>query len=268
MARFLDSSPEELEDGEEYSPVEEEQMPEEAQPAEPEEIQEAQEEDDIPEKYQGKDIKDIVRMHQEAEKLLGKQSSEVGELRKIVDDFVKTQLEAKNSPQEIVEDIDIFDDPDKYIEQKFKDHPKLKEVEELTRSMKQQEIINKLQSSHPDFQDIIQSDKFGEWVAKSKVRTELYQRADQKFDFDAADELLTLWKERQSIVKETAEMQETDRKRQLKSASTGNAKGSGESPSRKIYRRADIIELMKTNPKRYQALHDEIMLAYAEKRVK
>lgn len=267
MARFLDASPEELNEGETFAPLEEEeQIPEEEQPAEPEEIQEA--EDEIPEKYRGKDIKDIVQMHQEAEKLLGKQSSEVGELRKLVDDFVKTNLEAKNSPQETVEDIDIFDDPDKYIEQKFANHPKLKEVEELSRAMKQQEIINKLQSSHPDFKDIIQSDKFGEWVAKSKVRTELYQRADQKFDFDAADELLTSWKERQNIVKETAEMQETDRKRQLKSASTGNAKGSGESPSRKIYRRADIIKLMQTDPKRYQLLSDEIMQAYAEGRVK
>ena len=267
MARFLDASPEEeLEDGEEYSPVEIEQTPIEEQPAEPEEIQEV--EDDIPEKYQGKAIKDIVQMHQEAEKLLGKQSSEVGELRKIVDDFVKTQLEAKNSPQETVEDFDIFDDPDKYIENKLANHPKIKEAEELSRQMKQAQIYNKLQSNHPDFKEIIQDDKFGEWVAKSKVRTELYQRADQKFDYDSADELLTLWKERQSLVKETADMQETDRKRQLKSASTGNAKGSGESPSRKIYRRADIIKLMQTDPKRYQALSDEIMKAYAEGRVK
>jgi hypothetical protein len=266
MARFLDNSPEDLEDGEEYSTVEEEQSSIEEQPAEPEEIQEA--EDEVPEKYQGKDIKDVVRMHQEAEKLLGKQSSEVGELRKIVDDFVKTQLEAKNSPQETVEDFDIFDDPDKYIENKLANHPKIKEAEELSRQMKQAEIYNKLQSNHPDFKDIIQDDKFGEWVAKSKVRTELYQRADQKFDYDSADELLSLWKERRSLVKETAEMQETDRKRQLKSASTGNAKGSGESPSRKIYRRADIIKLMQTDPKRYQALSDEIMAAYSEGRVK
>jgi hypothetical protein len=36
-------------------------------------------EEEIPEKYQGKSVTDIVRMHQEAEKLLGRQSSEVGE---------------------------------------------------------------------------------------------------------------------------------------------------------------------------------------------
>ena len=267
MARFLDQSPEEeLEDGDTLTDFTEEQDPYEGQPAEPEEIQEAQ--DEIPEKYQGKSIADIVRMHQEAEKLVGRQSSEVGELRKIVDDFVKTQMDKANSPQEKDEELDIFDDPDKYIEYKLANHPKLKEAEELSKSMKQQEILHKLHIHHPDFESIIKDERFGEWIAKSKVRTELYQRADQKFDYDSADELLTLWKERQNLVKETADMQETDRKRQIKAASTGSAKGSSESPSRKIYRRADIIKLMQTDPKRYQALSDEIMQAYSEGRVK
>jgi hypothetical protein len=272
MARFIDESPEyQPEDGEALANLEDEetQIPEEEQPAEPEEIQEAQDQDDIPEKYQGKDIKDIVRMHQEAEKLLGKQSSEVGELRKLVDDFVKTQLEA-NSPQqkEDEEDIDFFDDPQKAVERAIARHPKIKEAEEVTRAMKQQEILNKLQRSHPDFQEVISDANFGEWVAASKVRTELYQRADQQFDFDSADELLSLWKERQNIVKETAEMQDADRKRQLKAASTGTAKGSGEKPSRKIYRRADIIKLMQTDPNRYMDMAEEIRNAYAEGRVK
>jgi hypothetical protein len=270
MARFIDESPEyQPLDGEALATFEdEEQIPEEEQPVEPEEIQEAQDQDDIPEKYQGKDIKDVVRMHQEAEKLLGKQSSEVGELRKIVDDFVKTQLEAKNSPQEDEEDIDIFDDPDKYIERKLSNHPKIKEAEQVSKSLKQQEILHKLSVNHPDFQTIVQDAKFGEWVAASKVRTELYHRADQQFDYDSADELLTLWKERQNIVQETATMQEADRKRQLKSASTGSAKGSSERPSRKIYRRADIIKLMQTDPNRYQDMAAEIRQAYAEGRVK
>jgi hypothetical protein len=43
--------------------------------------------------------------------------------------------------------------------------------------------------------------------------------------------------------------------------------GSGES-SRKIYRRADLIRLKMTNPAKYEAMSDEILAAYAEKRVK
>ncbi len=269
MARFLDDSPEyQPEEGEELTPIEEPQVPEEEQPAEPEEIQEAQDEA-IPEKYQGKDIKDIVQMHQEAEKLLGKQSSEVGELRKIVDDFVKTQIEKANSPQEKEdEEIDFFENPQQAVERAIAKHPKIKEAETLAIQMKQAEILNKLQTNHPDFKEVIQDEKFLGWVGSSKIRSELYQRADKEFHYDSADELLSLWKERQSIVKETADMQDADRKRQLKAASTGSTKGSGEKPSRKIYRRADIIKLMRTDPNRYQDLVPEIRQAYAEGRVK
>ena len=269
MAQFIDKSPEDLQKDKEFGPIEEEIVEEQEAPEEPTQASTDDEEYEIPEKYQGKDVKDIVRMHQEAEKLLGRQSSEVGELRKIVDDFVKSQSQKAESPQkEDDEDFDFFTDPDRAIAKAIENHPKLKEAEQVSMAMKQQQILSKLQSDHPDFLDIIQSEGFQEWVSKSKVRTELYQRADQRFDYDSADELLTSWKERQNMVKETSKVHEADRKRQLKAASTGSASGSGESPSRKIYRRADIIKLMQTDPKRYQALSNEIMAAYAEGRVK
>jgi len=125
-----------------------------------------------------------------------------------------------------------------------------------------------LQDKHPDFKEIVQDEAFAEWIKSSKVRTELYIRADQHFDFDSADELFSLWKERKQAVSTTETLQKVDRQRQAKAASTGSGRGSGEAPSRKIYRRADIIELMQKNPKRYQQLSNEIMQAYAEGRVK
>jgi predicted lipase len=77
-----------------------------------------------------------------------------------------------------------------------------------------------------------------------------------------------LWKERQNIVQKTAQVEEIARKQTVKAAATGNARGSNESAPKKIYRRADIINLMKNDPERYAALSDEIMRAYAEKRVR
>ena len=51
----------------------------------------------------------------------------------------------------------------------------------------------------------------------------------------------------------------------MKSASTGAARGNSDvQGSRRIYRGADIRELMRTNPQRYEDLQDEIMRAYAE----
>jgi len=55
---------------------------------------------EIPDKYRGKSAEDLVRMHQEAEKLLGRQSSEVGELRQVVDSYIQTQLSNQQAPQQ------------------------------------------------------------------------------------------------------------------------------------------------------------------------
>lgn len=270
MAQLLDRKPEDQQETEEFTTLEEaEEIQQEAQESTPEEPVESTEDDGIPDKYRGKDIKDIVQMHQEAEKLLGRQSSEVGELRKIVDDFVKSQMQVAQSPQqETDEEVDFFADPEKAIARAIENHPKLKQAEETSMAMKQQQILAQLQNNHPDFIDIIQDTKFQEWRSGSKVRQELYDRADKQFDYEAANELISLWKERQGMVAETAKVQEQDRKRQLKAASTGNASGSSEAPSRKIYRRADIIKLMQSDPKRYTQLQPEIMAAYAEGRVK
>lgn len=267
MARLIDQEPEDQQ--EEFATLgEDEQVIEEAPEPTLEDTPEPEvEEDDIPDKYRGKDIKDIVQMHQEAEKLLGRQSSEVGELRKIVDDFVKSQINA-NSPQQEDEELDFFNEPDKAIAKAIENHPTIKAAQETSMAMRQQQILSQLQTTHPDFVDIVSDEQFQQWKNGSKVRQELYERADKQFEFEAANELLTLWKERQGMVAETAKVQEQDRKRQLKAASTGSTSGSTEAPSRKVYRRADIIKLMQTDPKRYNQLSDEIMAAYAEGRVK
>ena len=75
----------------------------------------------LPDKYQGKSTAEIVQMHQEAEKLLGRQSSEVGELRKVVDTYIQgqTQLDQGNQAQAEVEEIDFFSEPEKAIQQQI-----------------------------------------------------------------------------------------------------------------------------------------------------
>jgi hypothetical protein len=266
MAKFIDERDDELEEEEVSSLDEQDEQQEET-----EAVEDSQPEDDIPDKYRGKDIKDIVRMHQEAEKLLGRQSQEVGELRKTFDDYIKTQLEkekqAHNSYEED-DEVDFYVDPQKAVEKAIANHPKIKEAETVTQQLRQQEALAKLQSAHPDFQTIAQDQGFVDWVTKSKYRIEMLRKADREYDFDAADELLTLWKERQNVVKDTAQNEKQARKETVKKASTGNTKGSAEAPSRKIYRRADIIKLMQTDPDRYMQLAEEIRTAYSEGRVR
>ena len=237
-------------------PVEEVQAPVEAAQEETEEA--------IPDKYQGKSVAEIVRMHQEAEKLLGRQSSEVGELRKVVDSYIQTQL-SNEAPE--TEEIDFFDDPQRAVSKAIENHPKIKEAEAMSAQYRQAETLNKLQKEYPDFIQTVQDANFQDWIKASKIRTQLYMQADQQFDYDAATELLSTWNDRQATVKNTVEAEKQSRKNAVKEASTGNIRGTGET-SKKIYRRSDIIKLMKTDPDRYQALSDEIMTAYREGRVK
>lgn len=260
-ATMIDSQPEEDNVDTIENEVEETQL---------EEVEQPQEDPTVPEKYQGKSMEEVVQMHQEAEKLLGRQSSEVGELRKVVDDYISTSI-ATPAPQQYVEpedDIDYFTDPQGAVNRAIENHPRIREAQQYTEQYKKQSSLATLQAKHSDMQDILSDPKFAEWIKASKIRTQLFVAADQGYDADSADELFSLWKERKTVAQQTANVEKQARKQTLKAASTGNARGSAEGSRKKVYRRADIIKLMKNDPDRYQALSEEIMAAYAEGRVK
>ena len=233
----------------------------------PEEV--AQEEPSVPEKYQNKSLQEVVQMHQEAEKLLGKQSSEVGELRGVVDDYIQTQLTQQQAPvQQQEDDTDFLVDPQAAVNRAIDNHPKIQEANQVTQRYRKETALAELSKKHPEMETILKDVNFAEWIKGSKIRTQLFVQADQAFDYDAADELFSLWKERASVAKQTVAVEKQARKQQVKSASTGNARGTGQTQRKKQYRRADIIKLMKTDPDRYAALSEEIFQAYADGRVK
>ena len=269
MATLIDERPEN-DDNEEITNLNE--LEQQTKTEEPEEATQQftseQAEEEIPEKYKGKSTADIVRMHQEAEKLLGRQSSEVGELRQVVDSYIQTQLDTTQQNEQPEEDIDFFSDPDKAVDKAIKNHPSIKQAEAVTQQYRKSTATSLLQERHPDMGDILKDDKFAKWIKGSKIRTQLFIQADQQYDHEAADELFTNWKERQQAVEQTAVNEKTSRKQAVKKASTGGAKGSGEASSRKVYRRSDIIKLMQDDPDRYLSLSDEIMQAYQEGRVR
>ena len=97
----------------------------------------------------------------------------------------------------------------------------------------------------------------------------MFVAADQHFDTEAAHELFSLWKDRSGAINQTIQAEKEGRQKAVRDGSNGYTRGNPDSStSKKIYRRADIIKLMKTDPERYLALSDDIQKAYAEKRVK
>ena len=224
--------------------------------------------DDLPEKYRNKSLKDIIAMHQESEKLIGKQGNEVGELRRTVDDFIKTQtsrnLQTDVEPE--LNDDDFYSDPIQATKRAIDEHPAIKDAKQQSIAMKQAAVQNKIATKYPNFREIATSQEFGNWVNGSKVRIELYNRAQNDYDFDSADELLSTWIERQEYTKKVTDTSKLDREQQLKSADMGTS-GATEATSKKKYRRSDIIKLMQTDPDRYDSMANEIMIAYRENRV-
>jgi hypothetical protein len=258
---------------EEYANLSEEAEAEADAPAE--EASEVAEEpevaDDLPEKYLGKSTAEIARMHQELEKRLGQQSQEVGDLRRHFDEYVQSSISSQQSsaPEAPAEDVDFFADPAAAVAKAIENHPSLQQAQAVAAEMAKSQALAKLKTAHPDMNEVLQDEKFKEWVGASEVRTQMYQDADQRYDFAKANELLNLYKERANVVQQTAVVEKQSRKNEVKKASTGTARSNPEGASpKKVYRRRDIIELMNSDPKRYEALMPEIMKAYAEGRVK
>ena len=223
---------------------------------------------DLPEKYRDKSLDEIVKMHQEAEKLIGKQAQEVGEVRKLADELIRQNLGSKQ--QQIKQDepeIDFFEDPKKAVQRTVDSHPDILAARQATLEMKRTQIQQRLAQDHPDFGDIAKDQDFANWVKSSPVRIELFKRADAEYDYDSANELLSTYKQLRGVKKQQSEASsEATRKQNLKAAAVDTG-GSGES-SKKVYRRADLIRLKMQDPNRYDALSDEIMAAYAEGRVR
>ena len=222
----------------------------------------------IPDKYRDKSLDDIIKMHQEAEKLIGKQAQEVGEVRKLADELIKNNLVGgKQQTIEVEPEVDFFEDPKRAMQRTVDNHPDVLAGRNAAIEFKKMQIQNQLNQDHPDYKQVVNDAEFIDWVKSSNVRIGLYTKANADFDYDSAHELISTFKALRGVkMRQTEQDGESTRKQNLNSAMVDSG-GTGES-SRKVYRRADLIRLKMNDPARYEALSDEIMAAYAENRVK
>ena len=236
------------------------------QQTQPEPVEAKQQEDELPEKYRGKSAAELAKMHQEAEKLVGRHSQEVAEVRKLADELIKSQL-VKKPEVEQPKEVDFFENPQEAIRRAVESNPRVMAAEQYAvhaqRQLAQQSLVQK----HPDMPKVVQDPDFVNWVKASKIRTQLFQLADN-YDLDAADELLSTYKELRGSKPHPVEVKadKVARDQMLRTASVDTG-GTGES-GKKVYRRADLIRLNMRDPAKYESMQEEIMAAYREGRVK
>jgi len=232
---------------------------------------------EVPGKFAGKSTEEIINSYQNLEKEMGRKAQEVGELRKLSDSFLQAEVARQSNPvqqasQDIQEEdnsMDFFDDPNAAVNQAIENHPRFQEFQQFQQKQAQNAAKAHLETTHPDFTNVVQNTKFQDWVKESPIRTQLFQAADA-YNYDAANELLNNWKDR-SMVSKTQEVNQAaaeDRQSKLKAATTESRSASGSSQGGgKMFRRADLIRLKMEDPTKYDSLQGEIFQAYAEGRV-
>jgi hypothetical protein len=232
----------------------------------------------VPDKYQGKSTTEIIQMHQEAERLAGRQSNEVGELRKLVDDFILTQSNSsasKDAPKDqedpdsgdSYDDLDFFDNPSQAISKAIESNPLIKQLAGASQESQREKAVRQIQKDVPNIAEVVTDQNFQTWVKRDPERLALLARVDN-YDYNAAKSLFGTWNEIQGNALHQVNQAKEDRSSDLRKANTGAVKSSQEATPKKIYRRADIMKLMTEDPDRYDTLQPEIMRAYSEGRVK
>ncbi len=224
------------------------------------EAETAEPEYEVPEKYAGKSLEDVIGMHLNAEKVLGKQGQEVGQQRQLIQQLME-QSQASQTAEPVEDAVSFedsfYDDPAKAVNSAIENHPEIVKAREGNAKSAQKANLTQLEATHPDFMDIVGDNDFQKWVGESGIRTELFRKADAYYDFNAANES-----------QEVKAQQKKSRQKAMRQTSS-ETRSSGDSVGgKKMYRSSDLIALQRTDPDRYEALGDEILLAYSEGRVK
>jgi hypothetical protein len=232
-----------------------------------------QPEPDIPAKYAGKSMEEVIKMQQEAESLMSRQADELGQQRKLMQSLIEAQNKATDTtpPEEpVAQEDNFFDDPVNAVNKAIENHPDVIKAREERMGNVQKHNLESLDKAYPDWQETVKDSSFQKFIGDSATRTEMFRKADSEYRSDLAIELFDWYSQtkmssatQEAVAEEKSKVEKAMKQTSSESRSSGDSVG-----GKKVYRRADLINLQVTDPRRYEALSDEIQSAYAEGRVK
>jgi hypothetical protein len=184
------------------------------------EAAQAQVDRNIPEsvrsRFNGKSVDDVLESYAALEQRLGKQSEEIGSLRRMQEQLVDLQLTQSRQPQvadttESVSPItpdELYENPDdaigRVVEQRAKSQ--LEPIQKELAQLRLERAKAELRSKFPDWESDIRTAEFQDWVGDSSFRSRMVQAADGG-DLDAATDLLSAWYSKQESRQEQEQQQ-------------------------------------------------------------
>jgi hypothetical protein len=206
----------------------------------------------IPDKYQGKSMEEVIDMHMNAEKEIGRQANEVGTYR----DLLKSMSDATNAnapqtdtteevkPVEVSSD-DLWDNPTGAIRSVVEDAVK-ELIAPVQQSQHQQQLeaqVGSLLQEHPDAEKIGADPDFQAFVEKSPYRLMDAQRWVEQRDVDAARRLLSDWKELHPGQAPTPVVEtEQSAVRKARAVATETGRGSGGPKGQDTLSKRDVMK--------------------------
>ena len=232
-------------------------------------IAEQQPQGDNPDRFAGRTQDELLEIVREQDRKIGQQGNELGNLRSTFEALSKAQSVPAQPEPEPVEEADFFVDPQKAVDARISNHPALKDAREMAQKLAYAQSLATLQQRHPDLETVMNSEGFENWIKASPARVRRLQQADLAGDVEEADDLISTFKEVTRTVNTAKRVEKQAQKKAVKAASvSGQRSNPDAASSKRVYRSADIIELMKERPDRFEALENEIIQAYAEGRVR
>lgn len=144
------------------------------------------------------------------------QAQQLGDYRKIVDDFITSPTpvsEPAPEPVAITSD-DLYSNPNESITSvvnaAVEAHPAIaaaRNIEQQYEANQKEQEVNTFLGRHPDFDEIKQAPEFASWVQENTTRQALAQSANQ-YDMNSADALLSLYKAERGIAQVTQQAAE------------------------------------------------------------
>jgi len=123
---------------------------------------------EMPEKFKGKSAADIATSYMELEKDKGRLANEVGDLRKLTDDFLKQKLEPVTETKENQIDLDnLLENPNDVIKGAIDNNPRIAALEEQLRQAQVAEKKQGFETKHTDWNTVLNSEDFSNWVQGS-----------------------------------------------------------------------------------------------------
>jgi hypothetical protein len=201
-------------------------------------------------KYAGKSPDDLIEMHRNAERVIGRQSQEIGTLRRVSDQLLDlkkptTEIKKEEAHQPVTVD-QLLNDPDKALNRA------VDKSDAAIRARNAEERVSRLESSitqerfvskHKDFARDLDEPTFKEWVAKNPVRVGLGNAAAGN-DWQAATALWDMWDEHKELTsggKSGASESRTSGTRKVPTTIKGSP--SEGMPAEQVYSRAKLMEL-------------------------